>query len=161
MFIEWLRATGAAPAAWQNPDGLRAWAACDPPGRANAAARFAGLSPSRTARANLLRHSGPRLALVTWDGGVRQHWSRDALRAGHPGHVLAVLETCGWATLAALADSHLLRADTRPDDVLQWHGAPGSLWPLGAWIAGATVILGGPAEAGARRFAAPPADCRN
>jgi hypothetical protein len=45
------------------------------------------------------------------------------------------------ADVADLAASHLLWADTRPDNRLLWTGDPADPWPYGAWIAGATLVL--------------------
>jgi hypothetical protein len=159
MFIEWARATRSAPAEQQDPDSVRSWLARDPAGCAAAAARFAGLHPARGICCNLLRHRGSRVALIAnADSGERRAWSRDAVRDGRtvPAVVSAAIARMSWDDLTWLAASHLLVADTRPDDRLQWNGQAGAIWPFGAWIVGATVILGGAAEPGARGFTAVP-----
>ena len=159
MFIEWARATGTAPNGMHDPASIGGWWARDRGGCTAAVAAFAGLTRSHGPRANLLRHRGERIALIAeCDSGCRRAWSRDALRRGDalPAVVAVALGGMTWDMLAALAASHLLVADIRPDDRVQWLGPPGDPWPLGAWIVGATVILGGAAEAGARCYAAPP-----
>ncbi len=55
----------------------------------------------------------------------------------------AVADFAGTADrdlLSALAE-HLLTAETRPGDVLAWHGDPGDPWPRAARALGATVVL--------------------
>ena len=158
LFLEWGRATGALPPAVDCPAALQTWRLADPAGCAEAAARFAGLRPTETVIGNLLRHDGARAALRMRDAaGAYQTLSFADLRRSLPGGVAAALAGLDWPALTQLALSHLLVADTRPDDVLHWMGPPDAAWPLGAWIVGACVMPGGPEVAGARVFHRAPA----
>jgi hypothetical protein len=142
VFVEWLRATARLPDA--NPDAIRQWAARDEAAFAAAIAAFAGLDPAAGNAANRLRYAGPREALVLRRGGVRQSWSRDALRQGAPplpADLAGALGSGTWHDLLASAAFHLLHANTRPDDRLLWAGDPTDPWPLGALICGAAIIL--------------------
>jgi len=141
--VEWLRATGHAPAA--NPALLRDWAARRRPCLLAAVAGFIGLGPAT--RLSDALPPGGRLAL-TMPGG---RWTRDALRAGWPD-----APNPAGAALAALAASNLLGQELRPDQRLHWAGDPGDPWPYAALLTGACVTIGGPAPPGARHYVARP-----
>lgn len=157
-FIEWASATGSVPAQFRDPASLRQWLKQDPAASRQAVAAFAGLRPEAGFAGNLLRYRGNRIALRVWSAsGAYRSWTRDALRGGGlPAGVAAVLSGGTWDDLTRLAASHLLVAGTRPDDTVQWLGAADAPWPLGAWLAGAGVVLGGPVQAAAKVFAAEP-----
>ncbi len=159
LFIEWARATLHAPASVQDPASLKAWARQAPDACAATVAAFAGLSAAHGQRGNFLRFRGRRIALRVWTASdAYQDWTRDALHNGTlPNGITAALNNAEWADIARLAAGHLLGVDTRPDDTIQWFGAAGALWPIGAWLVGACVVLGGPLQPGARSYhAAPP-----
>ncbi len=142
MFVEWLRATGRLVQA--SPERIRDREAADPAAFLADVAAFAGLDPARGVRGALLRHAGSREALVVCDSsGMRRAWSRDAVREGRelPPFVAAALDGATWPDFLRVAADHLLRAGTRPDDRLVWTGDPSALWPYGAWIVGASVVL--------------------
>jgi hypothetical protein len=142
VFVEWLRATARLPEA--DPAAIRQWAARDETAFTAAIAAFAGLDPQAGNAANRLRYAGPQEALVLRRGGVRQSWSRDALRQGTPplpADLAAALGSGTWHDLLAAAAWHLLRANTRPDDRLLWAGDPADPLPLGTLICGAAIIL--------------------
>ena len=142
VFVEWLRATARLPDA--DPATIRQWSARDAAAFAAAIAAFAGLDPRAGNAANRLRHAGPQEALVLRRGGVRQSWSRDALRQNLPplpADLAAALGSGTWHDLVQTAAWHLLRLNTRPDDRLLWAGDPTDARPLGALICGATIIL--------------------
>jgi len=149
LFLEWLRACrdqtlpGAA--------ALAAWRREAPAAFAAALAEFAGLDPGLGWRANLLCFGGLREALVIRRDGTRRVWTRDDLRAARdlPAPVASILARTDPEGLLALAASHLLDAETRPDDRLLWTGDAADPWPYGAWLVGATVILGSPGDAAA------------
>jgi hypothetical protein len=149
VFVEWLRATARLPGA--DPDAVREWAGREADAFSEAIAAFAGLDPAAGNAANRLRYTGPREALVLRRGGVRQSWSRDALRHNQPplpADIAAAFHAGTWHDLVASVAWHLLDADTRPDDHLLWSGDPTDALPLGALICGATIILtDAPAEA--------------
>ena len=90
-------------------------------------------------RAALLHGDDDRIALEARDGC----WSRMELRhaATLPAPVDVMLAAMTTADLPALAASHLLDVETRPDTRLVWQGDPADPWPLGAWLAGATLVL--------------------
>jgi hypothetical protein len=159
LFLEWLRACRGL----HLPDAgaLAAWRRDAPDAFADVLADFAGLDTAAGWRANLLRWTGPREALVVRHRGACRAWTRDALRAAQdlPAPVAEILARTDVAGLLALAASHLLDAETRPDDRLLWTGDPADPWPYGAWLVGATVILGSagdaPAEAAAEAVGPP------
>jgi hypothetical protein len=141
MFIEWLRACRQLRLA--GPAALGEWRVRDPAAVAEAVAGFLSLDPRQGWRGNLLRGQGHRAALVLAGGDARRVWSRGELLAGGdlPASLCAVLTCDDWSGLLALAASHLLDADTRPDDRLLWLGDPADPWPYGAWLVGAAVVL--------------------
>jgi hypothetical protein len=144
VFVEWLRATGRMPAA--SPAAVQNLRSTDPPAFRAAVAAFAGLDAAGGVRAALLRHRGPRPALVTEDSAGRTRtWSRDDVQADRalPPCVATALAGVTWPELVDLAATHLLDAGTRPGDRVVWTGDPSDPWPYGAWIAGATVVLAG------------------
>jgi hypothetical protein len=133
-----LRATARLPEA--DPVTARKWAARDDAGFA----AFAGLDQAAGNAANRLRYAGPQEALVLWRGGVRQSWSRDALRANRPAvpaDIAAALHSGTWHELVASAAWHLLQENTRPDVRLLWDGDPADPRALGALTCGAALIL--------------------
>jgi hypothetical protein len=159
VLIEWLRATGRRDGA--TPEDVRNWRRTEGRQFLAALADFAGLDAAREVQANLLRFRGNRVALVaSLPDGRRHTWTREALRSGQelPCRISTFLAHGSRQDLHALAECHLLASDTRPDDRIQWLGDAADPWPLGAWIVGAAVVLGGPAEPGARVFAARPPD---
>ena len=138
-FIEWLRATGRAPDA--GPDDVATWQA-----DLDAMAAFGGLQRADGWAGNLRRHRGRREAVVRLTP-ARRVWTRDALAdsdAAWAAAAGAVAEQ-PWAALVRIVASHLLDAETRPDDRLLWGGDPGDPWPWGALAVGATLILDGDA----------------
>src|SRR5271169_4196246 len=115
VFVEWLRATARLPGV--DPDAIRQWAARDDAAFTAAVAAFAGLDPAAGNVANRLRHAGPQEALVLRRGGIRQSWSRDALRQHRPplpADLAAALGSGTWHDLVASAAWHLLQMNTRP-----------------------------------------------
>ena len=157
VFIEWLRALhGIVP---DGPQGLAAWRRDRPAAFAAAISHFAGLDPlprwgdgAGPVRDVLLRGFDEREALVIGD----RVWSRAALRQATPvpEPVAIMLSSLTPADLPALAASHLLDTGTCPDTRLCWAGDPAEPWPLGAWLVGATLLLG--ESGGAAMRAAPP-----
>lgn len=141
-FLEFVRAT--RPDGPATPEELRDWSRRDEHAFEDAIADFAGLDPSWGVRANLLRHTGAREAFVQCVDGIRQAWSRDALRLGPlPPPVQAALDAMDWTVFVRHLADHILVADTRPDDSLVWTGAPSDPWPYAALAIGATVVLSG------------------
>jgi hypothetical protein len=144
VFIEWMRVVRGV--ALDGPAGLEEFRRAAAVEFAAAITAFVGLpaSDAKCIRNTLLRGRNERPALIApADDGSRRVWSRaDLLHAAVlpepiPG-MLAALTTENLSTLAA---SHLLDADTAPDDCLVWAGDPAEPWPLGAWLLGASVML--------------------
>lgn len=157
VVIEWLRAVHGI--VLDGPAALAAWRHDRPAAFAAAISRFAGLDPlprggdgAEQVRAALLRGSDEREALVI--GG--RVWFRAELRDATPvpEPVAIMASSLQPADLPALVASHLLDAGTCPDTRLHWAGDPAEPWPLGAWLLGATLVLG--EAAGAAMRAAPP-----
>lgn len=148
IFIEWLRATGREPEAL--PEHVAIWQA-----DAGTIAAFAGLRRASSWAGSLRRFRGTREAVVRLQPAARKAWSRDALA----GSDAAWAEAAGamaeqpWEVLLRVVASHLLDAETRPDDRLMWAGDPHEVWPWGALAIGATLILGGDEAAAAREAA--------
>jgi len=136
--LEWLRAVRCIALA--GADGLAAWRARAPADFAAAIADFVGLDGAADVRQTLLRGHDAREALILHGNS----WQRAELRTAPalPAEVATMLAALTQADLPALAASHLLDADTRPDTLLHWGGDPAEPWPLGAWLVGATVVLG-------------------
>ena len=136
VFIEWLRATGRQPDA--EPCDVPEWRS-----DIDSMVEFIGLNPGAGWAGNLRRSRGGREALVRL--APRRAWSRDALAGDDAAWAQAagVLAEQPWDTLVRVVASHLLDADTRPDDRLLWGGDPYDPWPWGALAIGATLILGG------------------
>jgi hypothetical protein len=122
VFVEWLRAVRGV--SLSDATELPAWRHGQPDAFAAALAGFAGLDPGRGYGGNLLHACRPR----------------DALVQPVPQAIIPALRG-DWAGLIALTADHLLVADTRPDDRLQWPGDPADPWPYGAWLVGAVVVL--------------------
>jgi hypothetical protein len=166
VFLEWLRAVRHI--VLPGPEAVPAWAAAEPAAFAAALADFAGLAPARGWRGNLLRHAPKADALVLGAATDEpRRWTRAALCRGKnlPPPLAAVLEGGSWSALLRLAASHLLVAETRPDDRLLWLGDPADPWPYGAWLAGARLVLPGDGDpaaiaalTGAMAVAAAPAE---
>jgi len=100
----------------ENPARLRALVA-----------DFAGLNPDAPPSAALAPHAA---RLQNPDGSSAS--------------IAAMLKTAGWDGLLDSLAHHLLVAELRPDDRLDWPGAIDDPWPLGALLAGATVRLTAP-----------------
>lgn len=139
-FIEWRRAAAAhAPG---GPAEIWAWAAAAPAEFAAAIIRFAGLDGEPAYAGALARAMGRREALVLIGPGARQHIGGPALLTGEvPGCIAAMLRTADAAALARQAADHLLRLELRPDQRVLWPGLLDDCWPLGALLAGATLLL--------------------
>jgi hypothetical protein len=148
VFLEWLRAVHGVALA--GPAGLAVWRRDEAAAFARAIAEFAALteadlhpqpppSGGRGVLSTLLRGHAARIALID----KTRSWSRgDLLHAeALPSPVPTMLAALTPADLPALAASHLLDHDARPDTRLAWAGDPAEPWPLGAWIVGAAVIL--------------------
>jgi len=147
---EWLRASGRYDAA--RPDQLDDWAVAHPACHAAALADFLGLRRDVSPAANLWRRRGPAEALVVL-GEARQAWSWDQLRAGVPPlpeAISGVLEALTWAGLLTIADAHLRRLETRPDERLVWTGVLTDPLPYGALMFGATLVIDAPATDGVK-----------
>lgn len=135
VFIEWLRATGRQPDA--GPADVAGWRS-----DLDAMARFSGLRPDAGWAGNLRCNRGGREAVVHL--GPRRAWSRDALLDDAAwAEAAGAMADQPWETLVRVVASHLLDAETRPDDRLLWGGDPRDPWPWGALAIGATLILGG------------------
>ena len=146
-FIEWRRADGGRELA--GAAALWAWAAAEPAEFAAAIGRFAGLRPGLGYAGNLARAMGRRGEIVLIETGGARRIGASALLAGDvPQCIAAMLAAGSWAALCAHAADHLLRLEIRPDQRVAWRGPLDDPWPLGALLAGATLILG----------RAPPAD---
>lgn len=167
VFIEWLRAVHGV--ALNGPAGLARWRRDEPARSAAAIAEFAGVDAladtaaggSAAVRTALLQGCGARAALiVVAPDHTSRTWRRaELLRLGElPQPAQTMIARLAPADLPALAASHLLAADTKPDSRLFWSGAPDDPWPLGAWLVDATVILPASAEAAihAAEFGAAP-----
>ena len=137
-FIEWRRATAAhAPG---GPAEIWAWAARAPEEFADALIRFAGLDSAQDYAGALAQAMGRRGAIVLLD--PRQRIDAAALLAGEvPACIAAMLKTADSAALAQQAADHLLRLELRPDQRVLWPGPPDQCWPLGALLAGGTLLL--------------------
>ncbi len=125
-------------------------------------ADFAGLDAALGVRGNLLRHDGPREALVwvtptepneTTNGEApitRHVWSRDQLRAGGgPPWFDSALANISWRELGRVLAELVITHDIRPDDRLAWLHPMDDPWPLCALTAGATLVVIDPGCAGA------------
>ncbi len=144
VFIEWLHATGREPEA--GPDDVPAWQS-----DLDAMAEFGGLRRNAGWAGNLRRHRGRREAVVRL-APSRRAWSRDALADSDAAwqQAAGTASEQPWENLVRIVASHLLDAETRPDDRLLWGGDPCDPWPWGALAIGATLILdGGEADAAA------------
>ena len=158
IFMEWLRATGREPDAM--PGHVAIWRA-----DADTMAAFAGLRRASGWAGNLRRFQGTREAVVHLRPEPRRAWSRDALAGSDAAWAAAAgaMAEQPWEVLVRVAASHLLDAETRPDDRLMWGGDHHEPWPWGALAVGATLILGGDeaaavGEAAAFRRLAPASD---
>lgn len=149
-FILWLaacRGRVATGAGW-----VEAWAAADPAAFAEAISGFAGIEPGLGYAHNLAR-SGGRLVLRAAGG----RWqAAAAVLAGDamPDCIAAMLAAGGTAMLAGQAADHLLRLEVRADETVLWAGPVGDPWPLGALLAGATLVLCDPPPDDAEAVAA-------
>jgi hypothetical protein len=142
VFLEWLRAVRGV--ALDGVAALAAWRREAPAAFDAAMSDFVGLPCDAGVCAALLRGLGPRTALVLFEaGGDSQNLTRAELLASDtlPEPVEKMLAALTPADLPALAASHLLDADTRPDTRLLWAGDPADPWPLGAWLVGAALLL--------------------
>jgi len=148
VFLEWLRATGREPDA--TSQHVSTWRA-----DADAMAAFAGLRRADGWAGNLRRWHGAREAVVRLHPAPRRAWSRDALAGSEAAWAAAAAAMAEqpWEVLVRVVASHLLDAETRPDDRLLWGGDPGEPWPWGALAIGATLILGGDEAAAVREAA--------
>jgi hypothetical protein len=155
VFLEWLAAVHGIVLA--GPAALAGWRRDAPAAFAAAISAFAGLDMQAPVRETLLRgHAGRPALVLIGDDGKPDTWSRAEALGGKalPDVVANMLAALAPADLPALAASHLLDAGTAPDDCLVWAGDPAEPWPLGAWLVGASVMLGSSDAAAVR--AAPP-----
>jgi len=163
VFIAWLHTLHGI--ALDGPAGLAAWRRDAPAAFAAAISEFASLPlPWREGtgggghldvRGALLRGQGNRTALLVLGATERRSYSRAELwhATTLPEPIETMLAALTLADLPALAASHLLDAGTCPDTRLFWAGEPTQPWPLGAWLVGATVVLGEIADAAPVRAA--------
>ena len=129
VFAEWLAAFDRRPA---TPDQ-----------RLSAVAGFLGLDPAQGWAGNLRRGKGDRVAIRRGEHA----WTYGDIATSEAAWSAAAgpLADGGYDALRRIAADHLLRADTRPDDILIWGGDPADPWPFGALLFGATVVFRPPA----------------
>lgn len=139
-FIEWRRATMAhAPG---GPADIWAWAADAPAEFATAITRFARLDGDLGYAGTLARAMGRRGAIELLGTRTRQRIDAAGLRAGDlPRCIAAMLKAGDSEALVRQAADHLLRLDVRPDQRLLWPGRLDESWPLGALLAGGTLLV--------------------
>ena len=144
-FIEWLHALGLHPK--EDPAGLCRWAENEPAAFTGPLLRFIGAREGDSLADLATRWTGTRPAIVEF-GPPRRCWTRDALRGPAGTRWRSRMSPVKGAALADLAAAHLLGGEIKPDDRLLWLGSSGDVWPLGALIVGATVVLaaGAPLE---------------
>ncbi|OJY70364.1 MAG: hypothetical protein BGP12_21715 [Rhodospirillales bacterium 70-18] len=150
-FIEWLRAGGRHSPA--GPAGVAAWAQAEPAAFARAISDFAGLDPALGYAENLARAATGRVVLLR-PAGRREIAAAALSGPGLPARIAAMLKAGCSGMLPAQAADHLLWFDLRPDERLLWAGGLIDPWPLGALLAGATLILCDPAPADPQAAAA-------
>ncbi len=139
-FIEWCRATAThAPG---GPAAIWAWAAAAPAEFYEAIGRFAGLNADLGYAGGLARAMGRRGAIELIGAETRHRFDAAALLAGEvPECIGAMLKAGNCDALARQAADHLLRLELRPDQRALWPGPLADCWPLGALLAGGTLLL--------------------
>lgn len=129
--------------ALDGPAALAGWAAAEPAAFEAAIRAFAGIGEAAGYVA-ALAGGGGRLVLL--EDGARREWAAaDLAHAALPARLARLLAAGTPTMLAGQAADHLLRLDLRPDQAVLWAGGLEDPWPLGALLAGATLVLCDPA----------------
>jgi hypothetical protein len=136
-FILWLGACRGVAA--DGPGWVESWAEAAPEAFSEAIRGFAGIA-SGAGYAQALAGSGGRIVLISAAGRLERPAA--ALDSENmPSCIAAMLAAGRSEMLARQAAEHLLRLDIRPDERVLWPGGQEDPWPLGALLAGATLVL--------------------